>query len=98
MTTKQIRPPQPGSMVERLASLEIGGNLTVSQAHGDVKDSFDGWVSATKRRMIGNITPIIARTTDRYPERDFEIETGVMVSGQNRIHVVLVVTRLADKG
>ena len=96
MTTKQLRPLQPGSLVERLVSIEVGGNVTVSQPQGDAEGSFDAWVSTTKRRILNTLSPVIARATDRHPERDFEIETGVMISGQNRIHVVAVVTRMAD--
>lgn len=98
MTTKQLRPLQPGSLVERLASLEVGGNVTVSAAHGPANESFDAWVSTTKRRITNTISPAIARVIERHSKRDYEIESGVMVSGMNRVHVVVVVTRLADLG
>lgn len=96
MTSKQLRPLQPGSLVERLASLEVGGNVTISQPHGDAADSFDAWVSATKRRITNTLSPAIFRVRERHSEREFEIESGVMISGLNRAHVVVVVTRLAD--
>lgn len=96
MTIKQPTLLKPGSLVDRLTSIEVGGNVTVSQPQGDATASFDAWVSATKRRILNTLSPAIARATDRHPDRDFEIETGVMISGQNRVHVVAVVTRLAD--
>ena len=97
MTAKQQSLLKPGSLVDRLVSIEVGGNVTVSQPQGDAAGSFDAWVSATKRRILNTLSPAIARATDRHPERDFEIESGVMISGQNRLYVVAVVTRVADR-
>lgn len=96
MPKKQFRALQPGSMVDRLASLEEGDSLTISRPYREQLAEFDRWVSAAKRSMIGNMTPALARLRERHYERNYEIETGVMISGNNRAHVVLVVTRLAD--
>jgi hypothetical protein len=97
MTEVQSR-TRPGSVTDTLAALQVGENLTISRPHGKASDSFDQWVQITKRKLSSSMTPNMARVTDRFPDRDFEIETGVMISSQNRAHVVLVVTRLADRG
>jgi len=87
-----------GSIADRIASLEVGENVTFSAPQGKASDTFDAWVIATKRRLTNNIGPKVSQVSQRHPDRDFEIETGVMISSQNRAHVVLVVTRLADRG
>jgi hypothetical protein len=95
-TNAGSRGTRPGSVADRLANLAQGENVTLSIAHGPAADSFDAWVIATKKRMHANTAPTIARVRDRHPERVFEAETGVMISSQNRAHVVMVITRLAD--
>jgi hypothetical protein len=95
-TNTMLRGTRQGSIADRLAGLAQGENVTLSVPHGAAADSFDAWVIATKKRMHANIAPTIARVRDRHPSRTFETETGVMVSSQNRAHVVMVITRLAD--
>jgi hypothetical protein len=87
-----------GSIADRITNLEPGDNVTFSAPHGSVGDSFDAWVTATKRRLTNTVNPKVNQVSQRHPDREFEIETGVMISSQNRAHVVLVVTRLADLG
>ena len=86
----------PGSIPDRIAGLGVGENFTVSAPHGAAADSFDAWVEATKRRLMNNVGPKVTQVKERHPERVYATETGVMISGSNRAHVVLVVTRLAD--
>lgn len=97
-TITSTRGYRPGSVADRLAALNVGENLTLSAPHGPAGDSFDAWVKATRQRMQANLSPTLDRVRNRHPERVYETETGVMISGSNRAHVVLVVTRLADVG
>ena len=87
-----------GSIADRIANLVVGDNFTVSHTHGAAGDSFDAWVQATKTRLTNTIAPKVTQVKARHPERVYTTETGVMISGSNRAHVVLVVTRLADQG
>ena len=50
-TNTATRGTRPGSIADRLAALSQGENLTLSSPQGDAGDSFDAWVTATKKRM-----------------------------------------------
>lgn len=83
---------QPGSMTDRLARLEVGEYearaVAISHKASGVKD-----LIRAKRSLVGLTTPIVARVLERFPERKFEIDSGVLVTNGNRIYSTVVITR-----
>lgn len=83
---------QPGSMTDRLARLEVGEcearTVAISHKASGVED-----LIRAKRSLVGLTTPTVARVLERFPERKFEIDSGVLVTSGNRIYSTVVITR-----
>lgn len=84
---------QPGSMTDRLARLEVGDceSRVVAISH---KASSADDLSRAKRSLVSLTTPTVARVLERFPERRFEIDSGVLVTTGNRIYSSIIVTRI----
>ncbi len=85
------------SLPSRISALQQGQNLTIARPLANGSESFDAWITATKRLMGKEISAPLARVKERHPERVFETETGTLLTSGNRIYVTLIVTRLADE-
>lgn len=84
------------SLPTRLAALEQGESLAIVRPLANRKESFEEWVTATKRLMGKEISTPLARVKERHPDRVFETETGTTLTSGNRMYVTLIITRLAD--
>lgn len=88
------RPMQTGSLTDRLARLEIGDTLAqVREMDLTRKNAPADFVEA-KRSLVSSVTPSTARVIERYPERKFEIESGVVASSGHSIYCVCFVKRI----
>ena len=84
-----------GSFTDRLARLEIGECESTIREFNPRSTARPDDVSAMKRNLVSNVTPTVKRVTDRYPERRYEIETGVLATSANGLYSVCVVKRVA---
>ena len=91
------RPLREDSVTSRIAALDQGESLAIVRPLANKKETFAEWVTATRSLLGKQISPPLARVKQRFPERDFETETGTTITSGNRLYVTLIVTRLADK-
>jgi hypothetical protein len=83
-----------GSMTDRLVKLEVGeAESRVREITGKRGATLED-ASEIRRTLVSTITPQIARVTERYTDRAFEIDTGVIVTNGNALYVVCCIKRV----
>lgn len=92
-TERAPRELQPGSLTDRLARLEVGeydSRVTLIPSRFSTPDD----LSKAKRSLVSTTTPTVARVLERFPDRRFEVDSGVLVTTANRIYSTIVITRV----
>lgn len=92
--TRTARKPREGSLIQTVSQLEKGqSHSLVRRVDTDQLD--EKTLGLIRRNMNNSMTKTIGRIREEEPKKRYEIETGTLVSFQNRIYNVLIVSRIA---
>lgn len=87
------RPLRTGSHTDALAALEPGKHLVRSRDLPYDRSLNADALSEAKRALVSAATPTIARALARFPERRYEIETGVLLTSANNLYSTIIIRR-----
>ena len=87
----------PGTHVYSVARLNVGQTHSISRpferpgSNGQVNEV----IAKTRRNLAHAATALFSKVKERLPERRFTVQTGVMLSADNRLYVCAVIERVA---
>lgn len=85
-----------GSLVDRLMQMEVGDEMSLQRyLHPDSKDVTPDGIVNVKRSLTSTVTRATGRVKLRDEVAEYAVETGVLVTSNNHLYIVAIITRNA---